>query len=88
MEPENERYAPEIKRLPEEGQYGGQMPGSEVLPGQSEIIPEKQRTPDHDPMDIGEIVGPINENEKKDQERREQVEEIIRKRDEPKKKIH
>jgi hypothetical protein len=59
----------------------------EIMPGTQEIIPEthpgKQK-----PRDRSYEIQKINDEEKEEIKRRERIHEIIRKRDEPKKKIH
>jgi hypothetical protein len=59
----------------------------EILPRLEEIIPEKQRVP-HNPLESGETIGKIKEEERKERERQEKIKEIVEKRDEPKKRIH
>ncbi len=76
--------SPEIGHNTDQSQKKESIP--EVAPRLEEIISEKTPTKKH-PSDIGVVIGSIEDEEKKEKERQKKIEEIIQKRDNPK-RIH
>jgi len=75
---------PEIGPVTEQPRQNERLP--DVTPRLEEIVPEKTPTKKQ-PWEIDGIIGQMDNEEKKEKERQKKIEEIIQKRDNPK-RIH